>query len=422
MRRALLAIAGALAGCYSDRGLALEVDVRVEGRTDVPTSVELFIGNHRCADDNAGGIKCDDGIAPPDITKQLPASGGVWFRDDTVPFVAEVHGHTAVFRLQAGDADADVPIDLAIVVGKLGNEMVGTSTLTALTVPEDDALVVHTRLNPSNPIPREDGSTAGIEERVAVWGDPQTCVAIEHWSSGNVVRHFIVPEDDPDCDGLALANECNPAAFLGSLPPGSAARPNCVTDSAEPDVALGSRGCSDTGAPTQAACQAITPRVCMADSFAGCSFASSCAAAVTTDTPRLHCTLPARDGIFNFCPRHDASAVDLAPLLGARCNNGDAHIGSIQLTGFGTDHVFGGSKIEVALKNDCKLEVGWTDGSHTGGAGTDLGLIQIPNGTGGLLLPVELQFMPGQCSLVDVIRCELDPHPDDGLWDCAMQR
>lgn len=426
MRRALLAIAGALAGCYSDRGLAIEVDVRVADK-GTPTSVELFVGNRRCSSDNLGGITCDSGIQPPELQNQLAANGGLWFRDDPAPFTAEVHGHTASFRLQAGDADADVPLDLVVVVGKLGGQMIGTSTLTGLTVPRSDALVVSTQLTRADPI--TSGSTAGDEERVAVWGAAQSCLAIEHWAGGNVTRQFIVPENDPDCDGYELASECNPAAYKATVPPGGAARPNCATQLPTPSIELGSRGCTDgAGDSTASACVAIAPRVCMPDSFAGCDLRTTCAAAVTTETPRIHCTLPAVDRIFDLCVGQETDTVDLSGHLLAGCEQPPL-IGSIQALGFNKDHTFSGTTIEVAFKSECELEIKWTKGAHQRGAASELGLLRLPgNRIDGrnreaLLLPIELEFVD-RCTPSDQLQCTLvEPGlPDlDGVWDCATQ-
>src|SRR5437868_9344279 len=76
---AALGALGALGGCFSDRGVAIEVDVGATGAT----SVELFLGKAACdSSDKAAGIACTT-IAPPDGT--TPLDGSIWFRDAAAP-------------------------------------------------------------------------------------------------------------------------------------------------------------------------------------------------------------------------------------------------------------------------------------------------------------------------------------------------
>src|SRR5215813_10757841 len=98
-----LAIAVGAAGCFSDRGLAIEVDV---GDTGAAT-VELYIGKTKC-DPSSDGVDIDcTKIAPPDGTTALP--GTIWFRDDLLPDSARVVGHKATFQLKA-DSATTLPI------------------------------------------------------------------------------------------------------------------------------------------------------------------------------------------------------------------------------------------------------------------------------------------------------------------------
>ena len=77
-RLAALAItAVGTAGCFSDRGLAIEVDVAGTGAT----SVELFLGKTACeASDNPAEIDCK-ALGPPPAGS-APLRGSIWFRDD----------------------------------------------------------------------------------------------------------------------------------------------------------------------------------------------------------------------------------------------------------------------------------------------------------------------------------------------------
>ena len=79
----LALLAAALGGCFSDRGVAIEVAVGATGAT----TVELFLGAAACdADANAGGIACTTVAPPPDGSVAL--AGDIWFRDAAAPYVA----------------------------------------------------------------------------------------------------------------------------------------------------------------------------------------------------------------------------------------------------------------------------------------------------------------------------------------------
>ena len=71
-----VAAAIAHAGCFSDQGVAIEVDVGATGAS----TVELFLGKTACGDHNLAGIDCKT-IAPPAMTSTA-LRGQIWFRDD----------------------------------------------------------------------------------------------------------------------------------------------------------------------------------------------------------------------------------------------------------------------------------------------------------------------------------------------------
>src|SRR5262245_36941193 len=113
-RRALpvLASAGAaLTGCFSDRGLAIEIDVGDTGAT----SVELFVGKTACdasgTSDHPAGIDCKS-IAPPPAGS-LPLRGSIWFRDDLAVDTVQVTSPRVTFQLRS-DTAATLPIVIAV--------------------------------------------------------------------------------------------------------------------------------------------------------------------------------------------------------------------------------------------------------------------------------------------------------------------
>src|SRR5437763_1063061 len=129
-RLARLAAAAAIAagaGCFSDRGVAIEVDVRASGAS----TVELFLGKTACdGNDNAAGIDCK-AIAPP--AGAIAMRGEIWFRDDLAVEAAQVTGHTATFRLRSDTADT-IPLVLAVGEDASGAG-IAVATLTDLPIP-----------------------------------------------------------------------------------------------------------------------------------------------------------------------------------------------------------------------------------------------------------------------------------------------
>src|SRR5262249_48189999 len=120
--------------------------------------------------------------------------------------------------------------------------------------------------------------TKAVEDRVQIWhkATPQSsCVVAEHWEGGAATRSFVVPAQDPDCDDVV--DECNPAAYLGSEPPGTAPRPDCFAQQPQACV-LGSRGCSDTSPIRTGMCGAQhDAATCVPDKFCACpSVGDSC--------------------------------------------------------------------------------------------------------------------------------------------------
>src|ERR1043165_6004870 len=83
---AVVVALAALAGCFDDKGLGIEVDV---GDTHA-SKIELYLGKVACnAADNDAGIDCSS-IAPPDGTVAPPTGtvalgGDIWFRDSPLP-------------------------------------------------------------------------------------------------------------------------------------------------------------------------------------------------------------------------------------------------------------------------------------------------------------------------------------------------
>lgn len=422
---AALVALGTLAtvGCFSDRGVAIEVDVGSTGAS----SVELFLGSAACdRNDKTAGIACTT-IAPPDGT--TPLDGNIWFRDAAAPYTAPVSGGKAVFQLRAGDP-ATLPIVIAVGfaadASAAGQHPVATSTLHDLAIPVNGARVVTTALVAASPVVLQPGDTRNLtEDRVLVWrkqSPASSCLVVEHWSHGQHQRDFIVPEDDPDCDDVAMP-ECNPAAWHGSSAVGGAAfHPDCFRH--DQACVLGELGCSDDVPGKTTTCVAARDQVCVPDMFCSgtCSrFDEPCLRTLTESDaiPRIECNVPALAGVIALCSADHAAPIDLdAQFTGGMCDE-QPLISSLTLSGFDTSADFGGAKMGLTSpQKPCHFELEWKSGPRTAAEDTDTGLIEIATQQGALLIPLVLHFMPGVCGTVP-FSCSVQGPAADTLWSCA---
>lgn len=414
----MLVIAGC-AGCFSDRGLAVEIDVGTTGAT----SVELYVGKDEC---RAGAlIDCETIAPPPDGAVAL--DGGIWFYDHLSPYAAEVKGRTATFRLRA-DATTSSVILVAVGLVDGDNRMrpVAAATLRDVEIPADGARIATAKLVPTTPV--VPGETARDGERVLVWPGtpPSSCVVVEHASGGVITRDFVVPFDDPDCDGAEP--ECNHAAFLSDNPP-EASPPDCVSSSGSQACVLGSRGCVDGEGPGTGECVPQSDSVCVPGSFCECTerdLDGGCVRdliVLQDDLPRVVCNVPANEVTtgqvttgLEPCADLASAQLELSARIGAAAC-GPPSIGSLQLRGVGTSYDFGGAIIGVANPSQaCTLQVAWKSGTRTVLAPRDHGYIKVPVAGRALLLPLILAFTPG---CVGPFTCDVQGATADTLWSCT---
>ena len=412
----------AASGCFSDRGVAIEVDVGATGAT----SVELFLGKAACdSEDKLAGIACTT-LAPPDGTN--PLDGNIWFRDAPAPYTVEVTGHAATFQLRA---DAAIALPIVIAVGYAADPTgtskhpVATATLRDVAIPVGTARVITTDLVAAGPVQLPAGDTRNLtEDRVMVWrkqSPPSACVVVEHWKAGQHQRDFVVPQDDPDCDDVP-APECNPAAWHGTNGVGGGAfRRDCIRRD-QPACMVGAFGCSDDLGKTTS-CIAEHDEVCLPDTFcsAACNrFDEPCLRTmpITDMTPRIDCTVPAL-GALSPCANDRAAKIDLdTHYTGGECDR-QPLISSLTLAGFATSASFGGAEMELTSPQKlCNFGLQWKTGPRTAIDPTDFGLIQVSTDHGALLVPLVLHFMPGACGTTP-FKCTVLGAADDTLWGCA---
>jgi hypothetical protein len=423
---AALAACAVASGCFSDRGLAIEIDVGDTGAD----RVELYIGQQHCDDAEAPPIGCRT-ITPPEALG--PLAGEIWFRDDPLPYTADVKNGIATFQLRPKDAGVSDHVPILIAVGLAprvpGPLVVGTATLRDVEVPAHRARIVTAALVPAASVVKADPKN-GTEDRVQVWTKTtpaSSCVVVEHWKSGAVTRDFVVPFEDPDCDDVPKL-ECNPSAYHGESPPGASLRPDCLASGGDGTCVLASRGCTDDHGPNSGSCTPQRDRVCVPELFCSAcpGFDAACIATKIDDgaamIPRVTCDVPARRVLpgLELCPGMASATIELGPLVGdADCD--EPVLASLQLAGIGTSHNFGGAILELdAPKPRCTLPVTWRSGTRTSpDEQQDHGLLKVHFASGALLLPLVLNFQVGMCLTTDVFTCTVDGAPDT-LWSCAQ--
>jgi hypothetical protein len=415
-------VAAALAaGCFSDHGLGIEVDVGDTGAT----KVELYLGKTRCdPTSNAVDIDCTR-IAPPD--GKVALAGSIWFRDDLLPYSAVANGHTAAFQLRA-DAATTLPIVIAVGLVTTGDTVraVGTATLHDFAIPVNGARVATIALTATNPVVPEQTDTQNLsEDRAMVWTKttpPSSCVVVEHWDHGQVARDFVVPTEDPDCDDVTP--ECNPAAYRGSSAVGGApTRSDCVVP-AEQHCVLGAFGCMDVPTTTTDTCLAQPRRTCLPDALCECSgLAGDCIRnAIDTEPtasmiPHLECDVPTTLAL-GVCNGRDNDTIDLSPRFPDGCGR-QPRLSSLQLTGVSPDHKFANAEIELSgASNECMFKITWKSGVLPADALTEDGFVVLDLASGGVLLPIVFNFRIDTC-LITPFHCKLVDNPSDSLWTCG---
>jgi hypothetical protein len=425
-RLAVLAIAAAgTVGCFSDRGLAIDVDVAGTGAT----SVELFLGKTACeASDHAAEIDCK-ALGPPPAGS-APLRGSIWFRDDLAVDAVPVTGSRATFQLRSSSATT---LPVVIAVGLIqGDHPVGVATLHDVAVPAGSARVLATALVPAGAVQATVPAKTAVEDRVQVWrkaAPPSSCVVAEHWEGGAATRSFVVPGQDQDCDDF-VDNDCNPAAYLGMTMPGTASRPDCFAPQPSACV-LGSRGCTDGNAPRTGACgPQHDATTCVPDRFCACTdgIGGACwqdqVRTMPLAVPFIDCSIATTQiAPVTVCPGpgQDTAMIALDAHFTQDETCGTPTIASSSLLGFGSSASFGGAVMELTSpKKPCNFSITWKTGARTTGDAVELGAVRLQTPSGALVLPIVLRFHPTVTSCIGPqFSCALTDVATDGVWSCA---
>jgi hypothetical protein len=421
---ASLAIAAGTAGCFSDRGLAIEIDVAGTGAT----SVELFLGKTACeASDNAAEIDCK-ALGPPP-TGSPPLRGSIWFRDDLAVNTAAVAGSRATFQLRS-DTTATIPIVIAVGLTK-GDHPVGVATLHDVTVPTGSARVLATALVPAGAVQATAPAKTAVEDRVQVWrktAPPSSCVVAEHWEGGAATRSFVVPGQDPDCDDF-IADDCNPAAYLGGAMSGTAPRPDCFAPQSSACV-LGSRACTDGNTTRNGVCgPQRDATTCVPDRFCACTdgLGGTCwqdQVRTALAVPVIDCSVATTQiAPFTVCagPDQNTAMIALDNHFTQDETCGTPTITSSSLLDFGSSASFGGAVMDLTSpRKPCTFSIIWKAGARTASDPVDIGAIRLQTASGALVVPLVLRFHPTINNCVgQQFSCMLTDVATDGVWNCA---
>ena len=407
------------AGCFSDRGVVIEVDV---GDTRA-IEVELYLGKTRCEANNPAGIDCT-AIAPPN--GKVALGGTIWFRDDVSPYKAVVNGRTATFHLTAASATT---LPIAIAVGRaltpLRPVATGAATLRDLEIPVNRGRIVTVALVAMTPVVAEPIDPRNLnEDRVREWSKAapeSSCVVVEHWDQGQATRDFIVPAEDPDCDDVQKP-ECNPAAYHGAgIVGGAPIKPDCVVDSAQRCV-LGN-GCSDDAPGQVTSCTELPRELCVPSALCSCtSLAGDCIRDIVANdptVPKIECEVPTTEAL-GMCSGDNSATIDLTvvPEYSGRSCGRQPLLASLQATGFSTSRNFAGAAFELSGAGDeCKFTVTWKSGSPRVADAADHGFVVLDTHNGALLLPIAFNFVSVPACATDM-KCLLLDTPDT-MWSCV---
>jgi hypothetical protein len=414
----LVAVAVGVTACGGGKpGLWIEVPL-ANGQA------ELFVPGEAC------GSACNAGITPKAATSPLVDGSGIGdvsFLDSTRRLLAprESDGY-ARFQLEAGD-HASLPA--IYVVGFDGNDKpTGFAEVDDVHIPQSGHEEWKIVLQPATfgPARASDGDT------IWVWreplnkpysGDPDhaSCLGIEH-ASGST--SFIVPDDDPDCDGVKTGDplECNAYWFEYQTPPqaGAGACTTTASVSGNPVCELGRPvACIDAIGP---GCGTLEQgRVCVPDATCpacGANVTTTCLQTLFADTsvPKLRCTFPLQTtGI--PCANNMTTA-DLSTVLSGGSCPQVGFVAGVPLATPALQLAVGTATVAVsAPASGCAFPVTWSGTAMPGAHGSSL--FEVDLGNGRLLVFPFLVNFTGDCTL-NQPECVIEPSPStDHMWSCG---
>jgi hypothetical protein len=399
--RTALVIALCTAGCFSDHGLAIEIDVGATGAK----RVALFVGG----DCDAKSDNTCKTVIPPLADCSTPGTGTRYDADVALSFDdIAVQGGRATFRLAA---QIVTPRAIAIAVGLADGKIVGTATLIKPEIPVDSAKVVSATLAPAEPVPAPGPNTAPTADvdRAVIWTDAASrCLEVERWRSRALTEQILIsPVGDPQCrDGSTATNQ--------------GGDPVCVT--AVPDCSLGTLTC------TAAANRCDPTHVCVPGNLCGSKDFATIATMIKNSSPAIECEITVRsDG--QICPGSPAT-VDISPLprTVACTSPAIAALGQLDTlagTGGATTATLAGVEFQVSdVGKDCGVQIKANGGTVPATATEAWGAIrQVAMRPFVVPLHVKLTRGGDKCSGGAPLMCSpTETGADPALWLCATTR
>lgn len=447
MRPAALLLLCAL-GCRAEVGLVLEVAPPPGLSLD---RFEVFVATGDCTDlpadlPCARGVGWAPGVRPPGevYLMRLDAQEVVQSR--------ERRADRLVLRLQAGP-DFATPRKFAIVGFDGSGAAVAAATLAGaeVEIPSDVERTWRVQLEPADmaraDVIRPPDLAAGEATlRVHTWTrerepDPATlsrCLAVQAWDepARRWDGYFVVPEDDPDCDGFyAPAIECDPLAANFAFDGTCVAEVTQPTGDA-PVCVVGTGRCKD-GVSDDLTCAplALPPsmlRTCVPGDLCRECLSIVGAGACVVDailrrsTARLECKLARDATTMGLCPEPvllaqlpgTCTGVAVTPLgQGLPGNLTFATQVTLQLGG-ATVAIFATTSSPPTTPPMCNIGLDWTSGALAAQQAWFTLFVRGETGAAAIPLLLDVQDQIGACFATDGPICQRNNLDGDAVLSC----
>jgi hypothetical protein len=424
-------LVAALVGC-SQRSMAIEVHTTVPG----VDHVELVIVRDQCSDDACTGVAPPSSIAKP--------TGTIYYQVAGERFVADVRGDIAGFLLEPGTDDY-VPRVAAIGFGGFGaNEKpLGIGIIdTDFHIKDHLGEVFQLELSP-HAIQQAEGAVpfdVGPDDLVVVWRAPnapetaQSCLAIQPRSGAAT---FVVPEDDPDCDGIIGRAECDPFWYQ-YVKPTTGTEQACFAQHATSDPCIVGRettcvdGQEDQCTPGTFCVPSATCHDCNSVFDPGCL--DKVAKETDPTVAKVTCKVPVltNAGMFNACP-----GASMPVGLNVQFNNADCMPGLVPRSlalplqqqptlAFDTGEGVVSVTVVPSGFNDCSFQLALPTTPLSGMPQQQIpGVVLLHGASHQLVLPLVVDFVMSTaiaCGAPDTkIQCAAVPASiaSDPIWTCG---
>jgi hypothetical protein len=398
-----LVLSAALAGCFNDHGLAIEVDT--SQLTGKAKQVELFIATQPCVSDSSTGVDCTQ-LRPQNLPTHLP--GTIWFRDSDSRLMADVKGQSVNFRLEP-DPKSSTTILFIYVVATNDNGVVGVAKLTQVPQPSSNAQILKVALTDAGPF---DG-TAQVHAQIWPIGSTASpaCLVVQSGTANGAPSYdFVVPQADFDCDGFPAPGkpECDANAYMAT---NEVQSPNCTTDALTGACMVGGQPCTDGVPSTAGECSAITSPIptCVPQPFcSNCAkiFDPTCFFPHAEDGSHIDCTVPTAADLQTRCDDQESGEIDLSALPSDDDCDNSPQLGTVKQGAFSQTTDVNGTQMAItASGGKCSYKIAWQSGPFTPNNQPPHTImrLQAQSGTHALLIPILFSFVvkgpgPGQGS------------------------